>query len=76
MADNNAVDAMSPTLADLDEIEAMKKRVKEMEEEAAKLREMQAKLEQTVSEAQDDVDARSIHVGNVSEISLILVGHF
>lgn len=48
-----------------DEIEAMKRRVKEMEEEAAKLREMQAKLEENKAEIQDDTDGRSIYVGNV-----------
>lgn len=46
----------------------MKKRVAEMEEEAAKLREMQASLEsqsEKVQENQTDVDSRSIFVGNV-----------
>lgn len=46
----------------------MKKRVAEMEEEAAKLREMQANLDhqtQELSESRDDVDSRSIFVGNV-----------
>ena len=47
----------------------MKKRVAEMEAEAAKLREMQASLDQTTNglreEDREDVDARSIFVGNV-----------
>ena len=52
-----------------EEISAMKRRVAEMEEEAAKLREMQASLDQTHQEltesTKDDVDSRSIFVGNV-----------
>lgn len=46
----------------------MKRRVAEMEDEAAKLREMQASLEQQgqdLSEDRSDVDSRSIFVGNV-----------
>lgn len=46
----------------------MKRRVAEMEEEAAKLREMQATLDnatETVQESKTDVDSRSIFVGNV-----------
>ena len=46
----------------------MKRRVAEMEEEAAKLREMQASLDnqaETVQESKTDVDSRSIFVGNV-----------
>lgn len=45
----------------------MKRRVAEMEEEAAKLREMQANLDQQHTELndKDDVDSRSIFVGNV-----------
>ena len=45
----------------------MKKRVAEMEAEAAKLREMQAGLENNPESREDreDVDARSIFVGNV-----------
>ena len=52
-----------------EEIEAMKKRVQEMEAEAAKLREMQATLDGPPShdtrESKEDIDARSIFVGNV-----------
>lgn len=46
----------------------MKRRVAEMEEEATKLREMQATLAQHSNELQDDkedIDSRSIFVGNV-----------
>lgn len=46
----------------------MKRRVAEMEEEAAKLREMQASLDQSHNELSDnkeDIDSRSIFVGNV-----------
>lgn len=52
-----------------EEIAAMKRRVAEMESEAAKLREMQSHLEQQSEggqrEDREDVDARSIFVGNV-----------
>ncbi len=50
------------------EIAAMKKRVQEMEEEAAKLREMQASLDSqtdNLRESKEDIDNRSIFVGNV-----------
>ena len=46
----------------------MKRRVAEMEEEAAKLREMQATLDQQsndLREDKEDIDSRSIFVGNV-----------
>ncbi|ROV89663.1 hypothetical protein VSDG_08053 [Cytospora chrysosperma] len=46
----------------------MKRRVAEMEEEAAKLREMQANLDnqaEHMQESKSDVDSRSIFVGNV-----------
>ncbi|GAM82894.1 hypothetical protein ANO11243_008800 [Dothideomycetidae sp. 11243] len=51
-----------------EEIAAMKKRVQEMEAEAAKLREMQASLdggEPALRESREDIDARSVFVGNV-----------
>ena len=51
-----------------EEISAMKRRVAEMEAEAAKLREMQASLDQgddSMREDKEDIDARSIFVGNV-----------
>ncbi|ESQ40980.1 hypothetical protein EUTSA_v10014635mg [Eutrema salsugineum] len=59
------------------ELDEMKRRLKEMEEEAAALREMQAKVEKDMGAAQDsastetdqavkeEVDARSVYVGNV-----------
>ncbi|KAK3383981.1 hypothetical protein B0T24DRAFT_688829 [Lasiosphaeria ovina] len=53
---------------DEEEISAMKRRVAEMEAEAAKLREMQASLDQAhqdLSENKEDIDSRSIFVGNV-----------
>nr|GMD85864.1 polyadenylate-binding protein 2-like [Ipomoea batatas]GMD85867.1 polyadenylate-binding protein 2-like [Ipomoea batatas] len=43
------------------ELDEMKKRLKEMEDEAAALREMQAKVEKEMEE----VDSRSVFVGNV-----------
>jgi polyadenylate-binding protein 2 len=51
-----------------EEIAAMKKRVAEMESEAAKLREMQETLDEqseSLREDKEDIDARSIFVGNV-----------
>ncbi|KAH7030760.1 uncharacterized protein B0I36DRAFT_243014 [Microdochium trichocladiopsis] len=53
-----------------EEIAAMKRRVAEMEAEAAKLRELQASLEekernQDVADDKNDIDSRSIFVGNV-----------
>eukprot|EP00249_Psilotum_nudum_P006469 c19796_g1_i1 orf=382-1035(-) len=59
------------------ELEDMKKRLKEMEEEAAALRDMQAKVEKEMGAVQDpanaaiqeackeDADSRSVYVGNV-----------
>ncbi|KAI7828243.1 hypothetical protein BC939DRAFT_394448, partial [Gamsiella multidivaricata] len=50
------------------EIKAMKQCVKEMEVEAAKLREMQAQAEKEMNMIEEDkeaVDARSIYAGNV-----------
>ena len=55
-------------IGDEEEIAAMKKRVQEMEAEAAKLREMQASLDSqtdNLRENKEDIDARSIFVGNV-----------
>lgn len=46
----------------------MKRRVSEMEAEAAKLREMQTQLDQErqdLRESKEDIDARSVFVGNV-----------
>ncbi|XP_020233274.1 polyadenylate-binding protein 2 isoform X1 [Cajanus cajan] len=59
------------------ELDEMKRRLKEMEEEAAALREMQAKVEKEIGSVQDptnaaasqankeEADARSVFVGNV-----------
>ena len=50
------------------ELEAMKKRVVEMEQEAAKLRQMQEQVEKEMNLTEDqknEVDARSVYVGNV-----------
>ncbi|KAJ1654092.1 hypothetical protein IWQ61_005920 [Dispira simplex] len=52
------------------ELEAMRQRVKEMEEEAAKLRTMQEQVEKELKqsapvEAKEEVDSRSVYVGNV-----------
>jgi polyadenylate-binding protein 2 len=47
----------------------MKLRVKEMEDEAAKLREMQTQLDSSsnheLRESKEDIDSRSVFVGNV-----------
>ncbi|KAM7273060.1 hypothetical protein ACFE04_027724 [Oxalis oulophora] len=71
--DNNEQD---PT-ANSKELEDMKKRLKEIEDEAGALREMQAKVEKEMGAVQEssstsatqaekeEVDARSIYVGNV-----------
>ncbi|QCD76561.1 polyadenylate-binding protein 2-like [Vigna unguiculata] len=60
-----------------EELDDMKKRLKEMEDEAAALREMQAKVEKEMGSVQDpatasasqanreEIDARSVFVGNV-----------
>lgn len=55
---------------DEEEISAMKKRVAEMEEEAARLRDLHADLEERekgegAADDKSDVDSRSIFVGNV-----------
>jgi len=60
--------AQDEEMHDEEEIKAMKQRVKDMEDEAAKLREMQASLDQAdheLRESKEDVDARSVFVGNV-----------
>ncbi|KAL5650817.1 hypothetical protein ACJX0J_036275, partial [Zea mays] len=56
----------------LQELDEMKRRLKEMEEEAAALREMQAKVAKdmqdpnaTTSENKEEMDSRSVFVGNV-----------
>ncbi|XP_030459247.1 polyadenylate-binding protein 2-like [Syzygium oleosum] len=68
---------MSPADSGEAELDDMKKRLKEMEDEAAALREMQAKVEREMGSVQDpanaaasqankeEIDSRSIFVGNV-----------
>ena len=53
--------------ATMSEVERLKKHVAEMEKEAAKLRELQSALEDESGEAEskEDVDSRSVYVGNV-----------
>ncbi|KAK9989035.1 hypothetical protein SO802_029274 [Lithocarpus litseifolius] len=65
------------------DVDDMKKRLKEMEDEAVALREMQAKVESQMGSAQDpasaaasqanreEVDSRSVFVGNVSTLFII-----
>ncbi|AQK83269.1 Polyadenylate-binding protein 3 [Zea mays] len=60
----------------LQELDDMKRRLKEMEEEAAALREMQAKVAKemqdpnaTTSENKEEMDSRSVFIGNVSLLS-------
>ncbi|KAL8694748.1 MAG: hypothetical protein Q9218_000674 [Villophora microphyllina] len=68
LEDENIVQAREEGGDDEEEISAMKRRVAEMEAEAAKLREMQASLDQQdhdLREDREDIDARSIFVGNV-----------
>lgn len=51
-----------------EELEKMKRHVAEMEAEAAKLREMQTALDKEsagLHESREDVDSRSVYVGNV-----------
>ncbi|KKF95454.1 Polyadenylate-binding protein 2 [Ceratocystis platani] len=63
-----AVDMEKPANEEEEEISAMKKRVAEMEAEASKLREMQASLAQQshdANESREDIDSRSVFVGNV-----------
>eukprot|EP01027_Heterolobosea_sp_BB2_P004244 GEZU01006464.1.p1 GENE.GEZU01006464.1~~GEZU01006464.1.p1 ORF type:complete len:204 (-),score=53.99 GEZU01006464.1:683-1294(-) len=58
------------SLDDVDaEIEAMRRKVKEMEEEAQRISQIQSQVEKEMSsvggESKEDVDSRSIYVGNV-----------
>lgn len=49
-----------------DELEEMKERVKEMELEAEKLREMQAQVDKELNlDTKNEADGRSVYVGNV-----------
>lgn len=53
---------------DEEDLDVMKRRVQEMEEEAQKLRQMQQNLDNErheLRESKEDVDARSVFVGNV-----------
>ncbi|CAO3692763.1 hypothetical protein G6F70_006600 [Rhizopus microsporus] len=66
--DNNNAANNTGDISEVDkELEAMKQRVKEMENEAAKLRDMQAEVEKSMHPEEDKeaVDSRSIYVGNV-----------
>ncbi|KAK4762071.1 hypothetical protein SAY87_029955 [Trapa incisa] len=73
--DAGDVDMTAPETTET-ELDDMKRRLKEMEDEAAALREMQAKVEKEMSSGQDasatasqanreEVDSRSVFVGNV-----------
>nr|GLL23834.1 polyadenylate-binding protein 2-like isoform X2 [Ipomoea trifida] len=71
------VEMAAPESGAVVELDEMKKRLKEMEDEAAALREMQAKVEKEMGAVQDpaadaanqanreEVDSRSVFVGNV-----------
>lgn len=83
MSDTEANDAMNDTLNDSvedAELEAIKARVKEMEEEAEKLKELQVEQEKSMAmqtspnaqvsafptpEEKEEADKRSVYVGNV-----------
>ncbi|GKV18667.1 hypothetical protein SLEP1_g29013 [Rubroshorea leprosula] len=74
---NHDVDMSAADEDAVKELDEMKKRLKEMEEEAAALREMQAKVEKEMGSVQDpasatanqasreEADSRSVFVGNV-----------
>ncbi|KAG7030873.1 Polyadenylate-binding protein 2 [Cucurbita argyrosperma subsp. argyrosperma] len=77
-ADEEGYDDAEPTNSNSKDLEDMKRRLKEIEEEAGALREMQAKVEKEMGAVQEDssstsatqaekeeVDARSVYVGNV-----------
>lgn len=68
--DLETVHASQEMEADESHIEAMKERVKQMELEAQKLREMQASAESQMADAQleegkEAIDSRSVFIGNV-----------
>lgn len=73
MADMDRVEESATQVPDVDgvddeeELEAMKRRVEEMEAEAAKLREISSTLDAQSDprESKEDIDSRSIFVGNV-----------
>ncbi|CAO3704048.1 unnamed protein product [Rhizopus stolonifer] len=65
---NDALNNAGEDSSEVDkELEAMKQRVKDMENEAAKLRDMQAEVEKSMHPEEDKeaVDNRSVYVGNV-----------
>ncbi|GKV35414.1 hypothetical protein SLEP1_g43681 [Rubroshorea leprosula] len=67
------------------ELDDMKRRLKEMDDEAAALREMQAKVEKEMGSVQDpaaaatsqanreEIDSRSVFVGNVRPLPLFFL---
>ncbi|KAI7902315.1 uncharacterized protein BX663DRAFT_510715 [Cokeromyces recurvatus] len=64
----NTTTTDSTEIGDVDkELEAMKQRVKDMEDEAAKLHDMQVEVEKAMhpEEDKETVDSRSVYVGNV-----------
>ncbi|KAJ4294533.1 hypothetical protein N0V90_008224 [Kalmusia sp. IMI 367209] len=66
--DDDRLDRVPEAGQNDEEIDSMKRRVLEMEEEAAKLRQMQQNLDNErhdIRENREDVDARSVFVGNV-----------
>ncbi|XP_073143239.1 polyadenylate-binding protein 1-like [Henckelia pumila] len=75
---DQSIEAQADVESKSEELESMKKRLQEIEEEASALRDMQAKVEKEMGATQDDstgasatqaekeeVDSRSIYVGNV-----------
>ncbi|XP_073035747.1 polyadenylate-binding protein 1-like [Primulina eburnea] len=75
---DQSMEAQADVDSKSEELESMKKRLQEIEEEASALRDMQAKVEKEMGATQDDttgasatqaekeeVDSRSIYVGNV-----------
>lgn len=48
-----------------EDLDLLKNRLKEMEQEALKLREMQQNAEKELAEDSNEVDERSIYIGNV-----------
>lgn len=68
MSEVEAPAQTNPKPDEAEDLEAMRNRLKEMEEEAAKLKELQAQaIKEMASEGdgKEDIDSRSIHVGNV-----------
>lgn len=70
MSEANPTDQIKSQDSDEYEIEAMKKRLKEMEEEAEKFKQMQSQDDKDRSgtgslDNKEEIDARSVYVGNV-----------